>query len=60
MVTTDFEVFEECGLDGFGIRLARVFDLPTDSCAKALATLRVTMPASNVLLDDVLGNGIVH
>jgi len=41
-----------------GIRLARIYDSPTTTCAKTLITyIRLAVPAPNVLVANVLGNG---
>jgi hypothetical protein len=43
------------------MRLARVCDLATTTCAKALITyIRATMSAPTVLATDVFGVGILH
>lgn len=50
---------KECRQDGVDIPLARVYDSPTTTCAKTLITyIRLAMPAPNVLVANVFGNGI--
>ena len=50
---------KECRQDGVGIRLARVYNSPTTTCAKTLITyIRLAVQAPNVLVVNVFGNGI--
>ena len=52
---------KECGQDGVGIRLVRVYDLATTKCAKAfISYIRATVSAPTVLAANVFGTGILR
>jgi hypothetical protein len=50
----------ECGRDGVGIHLARMYDSADTTCTKALITYTsATVRASSVLAVDVYGTGYI-
>jgi hypothetical protein len=56
-----WKVFEECGQDGVGIRLASLYDLTITICIKAFVTyIKVTVLAPIVIAVDVFRTGIFH
>jgi hypothetical protein len=51
----------EFGWHGVGIRLVKVYESATATCAETFITyIRVIVPASNILAADVFGTGIFH
>jgi hypothetical protein len=56
-----WNVFEECGQDGVGIRLASLYGLTITICVKAFVTyIKVTVLAPIVIAVDVFGTDIFH
>jgi len=54
-----WNIFKECGQDGVGFRLERVYDSVTTTCTKAFITyIGLTVLAPNVLVVRVCGTSI--